>query len=252
MPAQGIHRLGDGLQVVDVESRIRLVEDGERRLEHGHLEDLVALLFATRESVVHRAIQEAVVPADLLELPFEHGEKVEGIELFLPPMLADGVERRPQEVGVRDPADGDWILKREEHSFSRALLGVHVEQVLPTVRHRAARDGVRRMTGEDRGECALARAVGSHDGVDFAGANGEIQSLQDLFFRVRRDGRMKSLDLEQNGSRLPAPVFHPTLPSSEMPRRFWASTANSIGSSLNTSLQNPLTMRDTASSAESP
>ncbi len=45
---------------------------------------------------------------------------------------------------------------------------------------------------------------------------------------------------------------YPTLPSRLTLSSFWASTANSIGSSRKTSLQNPLTIRLTASSVDSP
>ena len=44
----------------------------------------------------------------------------------------------------------------------------------------------------------------------------------------------------------------PTLPSRVMPSSFCASSANSIGSSLNTSLQNPFTIIDMACSALRP
>src|SRR6202171_5610318 len=47
-------------------------------------------------------------------------------------------------------------------------------------------------------------------------------------------------------------VNQPTLPSRVMPSSCCASTANSIGSSLNTSRQNPLTIIDTACSALTP
>ncbi len=47
-------------------------------------------------------------------------------------------------------------------------------------------------------------------------------------------------------------VPYPTDPSKLTPRSFCASTANSIGSSLNTSLQKPLTIMFTASSREMP
>ncbi len=46
--------------------------------------------------------------------------------------------------------------------------------------------------------------------------------------------------------------FHPTAPSSDISSRAFASTANSIGSSLNTSLQKPSTISATASSSASP
>src|SRR6187402_2295155 len=45
---------------------------------------------------------------------------------------------------------------------------------------------------------------------------------------------------------------HPTLPSRLTPSSFCASTANSIGSSLNTSLQKPLTISERESSSDRP
>src|SRR5207237_9560475 len=47
-------------------------------------------------------------------------------------------------------------------------------------------------------------------------------------------------------------LAHPTLPSRLTARSFCASTAKSIGSSLTTSRQNPLTIKDSASSSERP
>jgi len=47
-------------------------------------------------------------------------------------------------------------------------------------------------------------------------------------------------------------AIHPTLPSSDMPSSFCASTANSIGSCIITSRQKPLTISATASSALRP
>src|SRR5690606_2902094 len=51
---------------------------------------------------------------------------------------------------------------------------------------------------------------------------------------------------------LVGPEPHPTAPSSEISSRRLASTANSIGSSLNTSRQKPSTIMDTASSSPMP
>jgi hypothetical protein len=48
------------------------------------------------------------------------------------------------------------------------------------------------------------------------------------------------------------PNVYPTLPSRLMLSSFCASTANSMGSSRNTSLQKPLTIMFTASSVEMP
>src|SRR3546814_16430818 len=47
-------------------------------------------------------------------------------------------------------------------------------------------------------------------------------------------------------------LFHPTLPSRLIPRSFWASTANSMGTCCRTSRLKPFTISATASSAEHP
>ena len=49
---------GDDAQRVDVEPGVGLVEDGDPRLQHRHLEDLDPLLLAARESVVQVALSE--------------------------------------------------------------------------------------------------------------------------------------------------------------------------------------------------
>ena len=49
-PAHGVDAFGDSLQGVDVEARIGLVENRELRLQHGHLQYLVALLPAAWEA----------------------------------------------------------------------------------------------------------------------------------------------------------------------------------------------------------
>src|SRR5713226_2279745 len=100
------------------------------------------------------------------------------------------------------------------------------------------------MPGEHLRQRTLARAVRSHDRVDLALADREVDTLED--FRAG-DSDAKSLDLEQHLS-----LLHPTLPSRLIPSKRVASTANSIGSSLKTSLQKPFTIIETASSADSP
>src|SRR2546425_13231413 len=100
------------------------------------------------------------------------------------------------------------------------------------------------MSGEHLRERALARAVRSHDRVPFAVRDREIHAFEDF---VPSDGDAKPFDFEQRLSLLP-----PTLPSRLIPSNRVASTANSIGSSLKTSLQKPFTIIETASSDDSP
>ena len=58
-----LHAAGDDLQRVDVEARVGLVEHGDPRLQHRHLQDLDALLLAAGEAVVQVARGE--LAADL-------------------------------------------------------------------------------------------------------------------------------------------------------------------------------------------
>ena len=135
-------------------------------------------------------------------------------------------------------------MKREEHAGTRAVLWFHLEQVLAVVPHCPGEHRVCRVAGEHLRQRALARAIRSHERVHFAIANREIDTLEDL---VARNGDPKALDFEER-----PPFRHPTLPSKLIPSSRVASTANSIGSSLKTSLQNPFTIMDTASSDDSP
>ena len=50
--------VGHDLEGVDVEAGVGLVENGELGIEHGHLQDLVALLLAPREALVQAALGE--------------------------------------------------------------------------------------------------------------------------------------------------------------------------------------------------
>ena len=239
-PAQLVHRVRHGLERVDVEPGVRLVEDGQLRIEHGELQDLVALLLAPGEALVHGPAQVAVVPPDGLELLGERVHELDGPELLFAPVLADRVHRGAQEVGVGDAADGDRVLKRQEDPLPGPGLRGHGQEVLPLVQHGARGHGVGGVSREHLSERALARAVGAHDRVHFADVHREVHAAQDLAALHRR---VQVLDLQQH---------QPTLPSRLMPSNRCASTANSIGNSLKTSLQNPLTIMDTASSADRP
>ena len=63
-----VHAGSDDPQGVDVQPRVRLVEDRQDGLEHRHLEDLVALLFAARETLVDGPPDELLVDLDELRL----------------------------------------------------------------------------------------------------------------------------------------------------------------------------------------
>ena len=100
------------------------------------------------------------------------------------------------------------------------------------------------MPGEHSRERRLAGAVRAHDRVHLTGTDHEVEAIQDL----------RAFDLGVEVADLEESVTHvyPTAPSRLTPRSFCASTANSIGSSRSTSLQNPFTIIEIASSSEMP
>ncbi|MCH8319679.1 MAG: hypothetical protein IH790_01820 [Acidobacteria bacterium] len=85
-----------GFQGIDVEPGVGLVENRERRLEHRHLEDLVALLFAAGEPLVDRPVHETLVHPQQLHPLTGQGQEVDGVEHRLAAVLAHLVQRRLQ------------------------------------------------------------------------------------------------------------------------------------------------------------
>ena len=168
------------LHRVDVEAGIGLVEDAHARLEHGHLQDLVALLLAAREADVDRALEHLGVDVELARLLADQLEEVGGADLVLAARLALGVERGAQEGHVADARDLDRVLERQEQARRRPLLGLHAEQVVAVERRGAVRDHVAVAPGQDVGQRRLARAVRAHDGVHAAGGDVEVDALEDL------------------------------------------------------------------------
>src|SRR4026207_808293 len=110
--------------------------------------------------------------------------------------------------------------------------------MLPAVTVHAGWPG-RPRAGRPLRQRALAGSVRAHDGMDLTRAHAELDPSQNLVFADRSP---QCLDFEH----------HPTLPSRLTPSSFCASTANSIGSSLKTSLQKPLTIIEMAFSVLSP
>ena len=130
------------------------------------------------------------------------------------------------------------MLEGQEDPGRGPVLGQQGEQVL-TLEEDLAGDVVGLAAGQHVGEGALARAVRPHDRVHLARLELEGDASEDL---VVADLGVEVLDREHQ----------PTLPSRLTLRSLCASTANSMGSSLNTSRQKPLTIIETASSSEMP
>ena len=243
---QVIDAFGDDPQRVDVEARVGFVEDRQLRLEQRHLQDLVALLLAARKAFVDATTQELGAHLEQLHLLAHEVIELERVELVLAAFGLHGVVGQTQELAVADAGDLDRILEREEDAGTCPRFGCQLEQIAAFVQDFADRHLIRGVAGQDFCEGALARTVRPHDRVHLAALHPEVEALEDL---GAIDGRVQAAHVQQRRAVL---QDHPTLPSSLRPSSLVASTANSIGSWRNTSLQKPLMIIETASSAPMP
>ncbi len=102
--------------------------------------------------------------------------------------VGDGM---PQEIGDRHARDHRRILKRQEDSGLRPLVGFERQQINSIERDRTGRDLVIRVPHQGVAEGALAGAVRTHQGVHLALAERQIHPAQDLFFP---DGHVQIFD----------------------------------------------------------
>ena len=234
-----------------------------------------------REPLVEGPAQQPLVHVHELHLLAHELHEVDRVQLLVAARPPHRVDRRLHEVRVVDPRDLHRVLEREEEPALGALLGLEVEKILALVCDAPGRHLVAFAPGEHVAQAALARAVRPHDRVHLAGPDHEVHPVED---RIAVHGDVETGDFEKGcghgrlgcggarglrrglgagrdgrrgwggrgGGRGPPSGVQPIAPSRLTLRRLRASTANSIGSSLNTSLQKPFTIIETASSADSP
>ena len=53
-----IHTICHNAESINIKTAVCLVEDGESRVEHGHLEDLITLLLTSRETHIHLTLSK--------------------------------------------------------------------------------------------------------------------------------------------------------------------------------------------------
>ena len=178
--AQRVHAVGHYLQRVDVEARVGFVEHRQLRLEQRHLEDLVALLLAAGETLVHRAAQHRLVDIEESRFLLDQLQKLHRVELGFPDVFPLGVQRGLEEVLVLDAGDLHRVLEGHEHTLAGALVRIHFQKIASFEGDFPFDDLVFRMPGNDTRQRALAGAVRPHDGVHFARVHVQIDPLEDL------------------------------------------------------------------------
>ena len=193
-----LHAFRDDLERVDVETGVGLVEHGDLRLQHRHLQDLDALLLAAREPVVQVARRELAAHLQVVHLREEQlaelGHRHRVVDAAVP-RLAHGVDRLPQEVRDGDARDRVRVLEGEEEPGLRALVGAGLGDVLAVEEDLPLGDLVGRVAGDRVGERRLARAVRAHDRVHLVRGDREIDALDDLRSVLQRDVQVLQLQL---------------------------------------------------------
>ena len=176
--AEQAHALADGADRVDVEAGVGLVQDGELRLEHQHLQNFGLFLLAAGEADVQITLGIALV----------HMQKRHGLlELFLKvpqPQTVAGLllERAADERAQRHARNLQRILEGEENAFFRPLVNGELRDVLAVKNDRTASYAVGRVAGDGVAERRLAGAVRSHENMGLVLTDGQIHAVQDLLF----------------------------------------------------------------------
>ena len=194
--AHGIDAVGDDLEGVDIEPRIGLVQHRQPGLEHGHLEDLVALLLAAREADVHGALDELLVDLEKPHLLARQGEEIHGVELGQPAMLAHLVQGRFEEVHAAHARYLDRILEGQKQAFAGPFLGRHGKKIVPREADAALDHLVPLTAGQHVRQGALARPVGTHDRVHLSRLDREIDAAKDV---LALDLHVQVFYLQQGG-----------------------------------------------------
>ena len=97
--AQFVEACGYDAQGVNVKTGVGLVEYAEGRLQHCHLEYLIALLLATREALVDRTAHQLLVYLHQLTLLLHQLDEVSGLHRLQSLCLATGVDGSLHKVG---------------------------------------------------------------------------------------------------------------------------------------------------------
>ena len=92
--AGGVDPAGNQLESIDIEPRIRFVEEREARFEKEHLEDFVALLLPPGKAGVDAPLEKVLPEADKWSELAKGLEEFDGVIGDLAPGFADGVDRR--------------------------------------------------------------------------------------------------------------------------------------------------------------
>ena len=178
---QFVEPLGYDTEGIHIETRVRFVEDGKGRFQHGHLEDFVTFLLATTEAFVHTAVGQLAVQLHDSTFLAHQFQELAGGEGGLTSVLALFVHGCTHKVHHAYAGNLHGVLEGEKDALVRTVFGTHLQQVLTVEGYASLGHFVGGMPHEHIAQSALTGTVLSHQGMYFAIANGEVDAFQYLF-----------------------------------------------------------------------
>ena len=158
---------------VDVETGIRLIQDGQRRSQHMKLKDLCLFLLTARETHVEIALRIG---------PFNVKRIHRGVQL-----LAELEQERTLARALLDRASNERrngkprhlhrILKGHEESCPGALVRGFVLYVLTIEYDLSLRDLIAGISHQGKTQRRLAGSIGAHQYVRLSAADGKVHAL---------------------------------------------------------------------------
>ena len=164
---QFVHTLGYNTQRINIKTGIRFIQNTQLRLQHSHLEDLIALLLTTAESLVYRTVCQFIIQFHHSPLLAHQLQELTGCqcrEAFIFTLL---VYRRTHKVHHTDSGNLHRILERQKQTFMTAILRTQSQQIFSFKSHRTFRYLKSRIAYQHRRKGTLSGTVGSHNSMNF-------------------------------------------------------------------------------------
>ena len=119
---EGIHTICDYAKCIHVKTAVGFVKDCESRVEHGHLENLVAFLLSAGKAHVHFPLGKLRLHLHECHFFTHEFKKVSCLEGLESLSLTVGIHCRLHEISDGNSRNFNGILKRQEDACPCPLL----------------------------------------------------------------------------------------------------------------------------------
>ena len=176
--AEVIDALGHDAESINVQTAVRFVKNGELRLKHGHLENLIAFFSPPENpSLTERLASLLSSSTNSLRsrISFQKIGSRHRVQSLVFPFLVDC---SPHEVDHADSRNLHRILETEEDTLAGTVLRWHLQQILAIEDDLARSDRIGRATRQNSREGALAGAIRTHHSMHLTRVDGEVDPFQ--------------------------------------------------------------------------